>query len=311
MPPIDPSYCRQKILAIHGERGAQFLRDLPALLAECAGRWDLTIQPPFPIESYSYVAPAVRAGGEPVVLKVGVPDSEFIWQIDALRLWDGSGACRLLDADPERGFMLMERVLPGVSLKNAALADDEHVVAVAVSTMQRLWRPAPDLAARVPAYNFPTVAGWFGDLQKLRARFDGSTGPLPAAPIERAERLSAELMRASGPPMLIHGDMNWGNILRGQRQPWLVIDPKGVVGDPLYDVATFLNDPPEDLTGPELRRLLSRRIAQIAEMLGEDRARVRGWAYAHLILAGYWSYEEHGEHGWQSAFAAADLYEEV
>jgi streptomycin 6-kinase len=242
----------------------------------------------------------VRAHGEPAVLKVGVPGRELTCQVEALRLWNGSGACRLLEADAQRGLLLMERVLPGEPLKT--LADDEQVVRVALEVMRRLWKPAPE------RHTFPHLAEWIGDLQKLRARFGTGCGPFPAAQVERAERQFAELMRRPDPDMLIHGDMNWGNILRGTREPWLAIDPKGVVGDPLYDVATFLNDPPEGLSRAELRRLLARRVDQIAEGLGADRRRVRDWAQAHCILAGYWTYEDHNGQGWEGAFEMAKLY---
>ena len=306
---IDPTYCKRKIMDVHGAYGAAWLAQLPALVAECAERWRLELLPPFPVESYSYVAPATRVNGEPAVLKVAVPGRELACQAEALRHWDGSGTCRLLEADPEHGFLLMERVLPGGSLKAAAYAheedtaDDEQVTQVAVEVMQRLWKPAPEQHA------FPSLAEWAGDLQKLRARFHGGVGPFPAALVERAEAQFRELMN-DGPSMLIHGDMNWGNILRGQREPWLVIDPKGVVGDPLYDVATFLNDPPEDLPIVELKRLLARRVAHIAEALGVERERVKRWAQAHCILAGYWTYEDHGQ-GWEEVFAMAELYEGI
>jgi streptomycin 6-kinase len=302
-PAIDASFCKRKILDVHGANGAHWLAQLPELVAECARRWSLEVLPPFPVESYSFVAPAIRSGDEPVVLKVGVPAQELTCQIAALRYWDGSGICRLLDADAERGFILMERVLPGDPLKT--IPNDEQVTEIALDVMQRLWKPAP------AQHSFPTIGEWASDLQKLRLRFGGSTGPFPKKMIERAEGQFAELLNDGSQPMLIHGDMNWGNILRAQRQPWLVIDPKGVVGNPLYDVATFLNDPPDGLADTELAGLWARRIVQTAEKLAVEREQVKAWAQAHLILAGYWTYEEHQGQGWEKVFAMAELYERL
>lgn len=300
---IDPSYCKRKILDVHGSDGMRWLAQLPALVAECAQRWSLRVLPPFPVESYSYVAPVICAGGEPAVLKVGVPGYELSCQVEALRHWDGSGICRLLATDAEKGCLLMERVLPGEPLKT--ILDDETVTRVVLEVMQRLWKPAPAQGA------FPSLTGWFGDLRKLRARFNGEFGPFPRAMIERAESRYAELTGDGSASMLIHGDMNWGNILRGQRQPWLAIDPKGVVGDPLYDVATFLNDPPEGLARLELRRLFERRVAQVAESLGVSREQVKGWGQAHCVLAGYWTYEDHNGQGWEEVFEMARIYDEI
>ena len=197
----------------------------------------------------------------------------------------------------------MEQILPGEQLKT--VADDEQVTQVAMNVMRCLWKPAPE------QHIFPYVTEWIGGLQKLRLRFNGGFGPFPAKLVEQAERQFAELIDYGSEPMLIHGDMNWGNILRGQREPWLVIDPKGVVGDPLYDVATFLNDPPKEMIMPEVKRLLARRIAQISEGLGVERSRVRGWAQAHCVLAGYWIYEDHNGEGWEEAFERTEIYDGI
>ncbi len=35
--------------------------------------------------------------------------------------------------------------------------------------------------------------------------------------------------------MLLATDLHAGNVLRAEREPWLVIDPKPFVGDPTYD----------------------------------------------------------------------------
>ncbi len=58
---------------------------------------------PYSPLSYNYVAPAVRADGTEVVLKLGIPSNEFRTEIEALRFFDGHGAARLLDSDSELG----------------------------------------------------------------------------------------------------------------------------------------------------------------------------------------------------------------
>lgn len=95
-----------------GERGLFFLANLPALLAGAAQRWSLALGESF-LLSYNYVCTATTADGSPVVLKIGVPNVELTSEINALRLYDGQGACRLLQADAEQGLILLERLLPG------------------------------------------------------------------------------------------------------------------------------------------------------------------------------------------------------
>jgi len=120
---------RRTIVALHGDRGASWWRELPQLLERCARRWSLRILPPFDNLSYNYVAPAVRADGSEVVLKVGVPHPELLSEMAALRHYDGRGSVRLLDADEAWGALLLERLRPGAML--VTVDDDEAATRVA------------------------------------------------------------------------------------------------------------------------------------------------------------------------------------
>jgi streptomycin 6-kinase len=84
--------------------------------------------------------------------------------------------------------------------------------------------------------------------------------------------------------MLLHGDLQHHNILRSG-DTWLAIDPKGVVGDPGYEVgASFYNPMPLILDVPDLEQMLARRVAQLSEELGMERERIRGWALVKSVL---------------------------
>ena len=128
-----------------------------------------------------------------------------------------AGAVKLLDADPDLGALVLERLKPGSSL--ADLPDDAQATSIAAGVIERLRRPAPD------GHPFPTVAEWAAGLDTLRSWFDGGTGPLPAPLVERAEALFAELIATTGTPVLLHSDLHHENILAAEREPWLAIDP--------------------------------------------------------------------------------------
>jgi streptomycin 6-kinase len=296
-----PGDFARTIIDVHGEAGVEWLGKLPALLADCAQRWSLTPDLPFAPLSYNYVLPALRADGARVVLKAGVPERELLAEIEALRLFDGRGSVRLLDADPDRGVLLLERIEPGTPLTAVFDAGrDEEATAAAAAAMRRLWRPAP------PAGPFPSVADWARGLTRLRSQFAGGSGPLPAALVDQAEQLFAELIGSMDEPVLLHGDLHHGNILAAGRAPWLAIDPKGVVGEPAYEAGALLRNPmPRILEIVEPRRLLTRRIDQLGEALGLDRVRLRGWGIAQAVLSAWWSLEDHGR-GWEEAIACAE-----
>jgi len=286
------------IVELYGETGAEWLRHLPDLINDYSRCWSLKVLPPFEPLSYNYVAPAVRADGADVVLKLGVPNPELLAESAALRLFDGRGIVRLLEADPDRGALLLERLKPGLPL--SSLTDDEQATSIAVQVMKQLWQPAP------PEHGFPTVAKWAAGLKRLREHFGGSTGPFPTWLIERAEALFAELLDSMAEPVLLHGDLHHDNILSAERQPWLALDPKGVVGEPAYEVGALLRNPiPRIFSVPQLERVLARRVDQLAEELGFDRERILGWGVAQAVLSGWWSYEDHG-HGWEPVLALAE-----
>ncbi len=271
---------------VYGEAGRAWADGLPALLREYQEQWSLVVGPPFPNLSYNYATPATRADGTTVVLKVCFPDQAFVREAEALRLFDGHGAVRLLEADAARGVMLLERLEPGVPLR--AMEDDLQATSIAAAVMRQLWRPVP------LDHPFPTTHDWAAGLDRYRARFGDAPGPIPAALMDKATMLFAELLASQSDPMLLHGDLHHDNILQASREPWLAIDPKGLVGEPAYETGALLRNPAELFTASQPARILARRVAQLSDELALDRARIRGWAAAQAVLAAVWSLEDHG-----------------
>ena len=146
----------------------------------------------------------------------------------ALPSYAGTAAVRLLDSDEDRGLMLLERIDPGYTL--ASLADDEEATRAASRVMRDLWKPLP------PNTRLPTAADWAGDLAKLRKRFNGRTAPLPTDPVGHAEGLFRDVLPSAEPSVLLHGDLHQFNILAARRRSWLAIDPKGLAGEPAYEI---------------------------------------------------------------------------
>lgn len=298
-----PDELRRNVTTCHGRAGADWLDALPSILDACAARWSLSLGRPFAPLSYNYVVAAERADQTPAVLKVGVPCRELKTEAAALRVYDGRGCARLLEADTELGALLIERVEPGTQLSAGLVteADDEAATATAAAVMRQLWRPPP-----TGAHDFPAVSDWGAGFKRLRARFDGGSGPLPAALVDEAEALFAELMGTADAPVLLHGDLHHYNILAAGRGRWLAIDPKGVVGEPAFEAAALMHNPAVLL---EMRRpveVLGRRVELLARELSLERARVRGWGVAGLVLSAWWSLEDHGE-GWERGVECARL----
>lgn len=287
----------RRIERAFGDDGRAWLDRLPALVAESERRWSLSVGPPFASANYSYSAPAQDPDGARVVLKLAVPGDYVAAEIDALRLFDGDGAARLLDSDEGMGAMLIERLEPGELLLD--VEDDREATSIAAGLMVRLRRPVP------ASHRFHDIWEWMQGLERLRSAFGGGTGPFPADLVERAEALLASL---SGEKAVLHGDLHHYNILSARREPWLAIDPKGIVGEPEYEAAAFLRN--KLLDHPEPRRILSARIDQLADEARLDRERMIGWGLADRLLSAWWSYEESGRAD-EADLAIAALYAEL
>jgi streptomycin 6-kinase len=294
---------RQRIVGTHGQDGDQWLRRLPSILEILSRRWSLTLRPPFENLSYSYVSPAIGENGSEFVLKIGVPNKELITEIETLRLINGKGAVQLFEADPEMGAMLLEVLRPGKTLFD--LDEDELATSIAAQVMTELWRPVPE------EHVFPRVSDWEKGFQRMRVEFDGGTGPFPKSLIELAEEMYDKLLGSASEDVLLHGDLHHWNILSAEREPWLAIDPKGVIGESAYEVGAWLRNPfPHILQFENPKAIVVRRVKQFREALGFDEERLLRWGFAQAVLAGWWSFEEHSDH-WQGWIELAEIFGEL
>src|ERR1044071_2665202 len=89
---------------------------LPETARTLAGRWSLTLGPPI-TTAPSFVAPAILADGTSAILKLGTPHFEADQEIAGLRFWNGDPTVRLLAADEPLNAMLLERCIPGDTLR--------------------------------------------------------------------------------------------------------------------------------------------------------------------------------------------------
>lgn len=245
---------------------AAWLKRLPEMVRDLERRWSLQLGPPFDSEEVScaWVAPAVCANGTSAVLKAGMPHMEGAHEIQGLRFWDGNPTVRLLEADDDLGAFLMERCEPGTVLRTLPESEQDVVIA---SLLRRLWR-------------LPTVPHPFLPLSMMTAQWSSETLAdserwCDSGLVYEGLHLFRELSRSAPMEVLLATDLHAGNVLRAQREPWLVIDPKPFVGDPAYDATQHLFN-----CGARLRSDPDGTIRRFAELLGVDQERVRLWMFA-------------------------------
>jgi streptomycin 6-kinase len=246
----------------------RWLDNLPYAIADVAARWSLTPGQPFDGEDVScaWVAPATRSDGTKVVLKIGMPHFEGEHEIQGLRLLDGDPTVRLLEADAEINAMLLERCVPGSSLR--ALPETEQDVVIA-RLLGRFWRVPP--AHQHFRHLSAMLTYWRKETMHDEAHWEDPE--LVSAGLRAFE----EMVAPAPSDVLLATDLHAGNALRAERETWLVIDPKPFVGDRAYDATQHLLNCRE-----RLRSRPHDTIKSFADLLEVDHDRVRRWTFARL-----------------------------
>ena len=294
---------RENIFSLHGELGREWIKQLPKQIAYFEGLWEIRVGKPFTNLSYNFIASALTTDGAPIVLKLGVPNQELSSEIEALKIYAGRGCVGLLASQADQGALLLERALPGSTLKTG-VADDDQATRIAAHVMRILWRADPE------SDTFPTVAKWGLGFRRLRTAFGGESGPFPESLMAQADAIYAEYVASSKPGVLLHGDLHHENILSDEVHGWLAIDPKGVIGEPAYEVGALLrNVKPSLLHEGNLRQICDRRTGILVEELGFERERIVGWGFSQAVLSAWWDYEDHGRVGEEALKIARTLFD--
>ena len=245
---------------------SSWLDGLPGQVSELASAWGLALEEPIDTP-HSLVVPA----GE-VVLKVNAPSHfEADHEADALAWWNGRGTVRVVAREDRHRAFLMERCRPGTRLWDSG-ADELSVVG---ELLPRLERDAGELHPfRLAA---DEARRWAEDLP---ARYELGGHPFARSLVE----LALEVFRSADPgaTALVNQDLHGGNILAAEREAWLVIDPKPLVGERELDAVGLLRNAAWNGGAPAVRHWLD----ALAE-LGLDRERARAWGSAHALAWGW------------------------
>jgi streptomycin 6-kinase len=251
------------------EEGRAWLDAVPRLVQECAERWSLQLGEPFPYAFASVALPTTRADGSEAVLKVGLPDRESEHEGDALAAWEGNGAVFLLEHDRARRALLIERCRPGTSLRGV---EPDVALDIAIGLLRRLWIPAGP-----PFRPLAEEAGWW--VSYLPERWEAGGKPFERRLVDAAVRALEELAPTQGEQVLLHQDFHGDNVLRAEREPWLTIDPKPLLGEREFGVAPLVRSVELGHSRAQVRRRLDRLTAE----LGLDRERARLWTIGQTI----------------------------
>ncbi|MFI7060020.1 aminoglycoside phosphotransferase family protein [Kribbella sp. NPDC050124] len=272
-----------KLVKNHGARSPEWLAGLPGAAAEYLDRWQLAVTGPALNGEASLILPVVRRDGAEAMLKLQPVNDESESEALALRTWSRDDVVEVLEDDPATSTLLLERLEPQT-------LDDvpDHVEAT---------RILAELMARLMTVQAPAGVRRLADVAGQMVEDAPAMIPLLSDPADRqlVRRFVAqvtELLPESG-NRLLHWDLHYYNVMAAQRQPWLVIDPKPLAGDPGFDVFPVLWNRWEDLVATgELDQAIRDRFDLMLAVTGIDRDRALGWTAGRILQNVLWDTED-------------------
>lgn len=188
-------------------------------------------------------------------------------EIRGLRYWGGGSVVRLLEADDDSGAMLLERCVPGSTLRAEAKPAQDEIIA---ATLKRLWGASTQTIIQLEFRPLAQMIElWCEETMEQRHLWPD------AGLVTEGLRAMKELARPAADDVLLVTDLHAGNVLRAEREPWLVIDPKPFVGDRAFDPVQHLMN-----CEARLHRNPVGLVHRVAGLTEVDPERLRLWTFA-------------------------------
>jgi streptomycin 6-kinase len=247
-----------------------------------ADKWTLTSFQFIPSYSANLVFICHSANFGSVVLKIGtLTFGEIFTEYNTLCQYKGRRFCRVFDADIENGVILEECVRPGNSLRDESSL--EKRLSVFCTLYKRLHTPAE-------AEIYPTYTQWVNRITEyMSKRQDCKELYLH---MKKAKEICLSVSTLYSQKMLLHGDFHHDNILLGGDGGYIIIDPKGVIGDPVFDVPRFiLNEFGDEIT-PQLYKKINDIICNLEKNLNIPIDILKQCLYVETTMGVCWSVED-------------------
>ena len=241
------------------------------MFAPYISRWNLTPDGKPIITHSSQLLPVIYKD-KAAILKIAIAEEEFRGAL-LMKWWNGTGAVRVLEHDG--AALLMERIVGKQTLTQMVKEGHDNEAS----------RIICDVAAKLhlthdnsPASLVP-LNRWFNALEIVASQEGGV--------LSQALSTADYLLASQIDIVVQHGDLHHGNILDGGSQGWLAIDPKGLMGERVFDFANIFCNPDANIAAHQGR--LAQQARVVAEAAGVQHKRLLQWILAYSGLSAAWS----------------------
>lgn len=284
-------HCKYEILKknmqnIHGSNGEKWITDLPGIVDNLRDLWELKNIKPVDNMTFHFVAKAETEFNQPVVIKIGLDKTVTESEVSALRFFNGHAAVKLLDYDSNYHALLLQQAIPGKSLKSIYPEKCDCVIDEYINTINKL-----HCQKNSDIHLFIHISEWLSSLDRIKS------DKIPKNLLNKAIQLKNHLLNTSKNEIILHGDLHHDNVILNGTE-WIVIDPKGVIGEAEFEIAAFDVIHSSEFNKEDLRKLFDSRIKRLSEKSKLDFQRIKDWFFVRLILSAVWSVEDKSDPSW-------------
>lgn len=217
------------------------------------------------------------------ILKIGNP-LELKNEINALLAYQGRLYCHLYEYDIDEGVFLEERIEPGTPLRN--IKSLETRLEIFCSLYKKLYFITDDLT------KYPSYINWINNAYHKICK----TKYLNLAKhMEKALMYVNDLSKTYSQQFLLHGDLHHDNIILDRNNKYRIIDPKGVVGNPIFDLGQFMINENNHKYDENLYNLFQFMIDYFACNLNIPNQVIRKCLYIQAVMTECWNVEDKKE----------------
>jgi streptomycin 6-kinase len=173
----------------------------------------------------------------------------------------------------------MERIVPAHTLYESAPRNER--IKIAGEIFKGLHK------TDLPDRTFPTYTEWF------EAGKEGTKNREDCEELyqylDSAERMLTDICKKYSRNLLLHGDLHHENILKNENGGYTVIDPKGVIGDPVFDLSRFILDEFRDDLTSEPKDVVIDFVQKLGDRVGIPCEILLGCLYIETVI---WLFRE-------------------
>ncbi|WP_254654684.1 MULTISPECIES: aminoglycoside phosphotransferase family protein [unclassified Bacillus (in: firmicutes)] len=286
---IDFSFCFSQTESekIINRFGLDFYKKVLLDLVYYADKWSLTAIQFIPSYSAKVVFKCQSKKYGDVVLKLGDPSlGEIISEYHTLCQYHARGFCRVIEADIENGVILEARIQPGTSLR------EENSLEKRLSVFCHFYKGLHISPSKSVVY--PSYMQWVDRITEYMSKQKDCRELYLY--MKKARNIYLSISAMYSEKALLHGDLHHDNILLGMDGEYIIIDPKGVIGDPVFDVPRFILNEFDNKKDRETYKKINNIIEVLEKELTIPDSIIRQCLYVETLMSVCWCIEDGGEY---------------